>query len=88
MMNEPYYPFVRWSTEHWLALAITLLVTAALLLITRKFTTTGRSVTCKIMAGLVALQFISEYVWRICTDTYGSWQYNLPLHIFFIEVSV
>lgn len=80
MMNEPYYPFVRWSTEHWLALAITLLVTAALLLITRKFTTTGRSVTCKIMAGLVALQFISEYVWRICTDTYGSWQYNLPLH--------
>ena len=80
MMNEPYYPFIRWSTEHCVALAITLLATAVLLLIARKLSEKARFITCRGIAVIVAAQFISEYVWRTCTDTYGSWQYNLPLH--------
>ena len=79
-MNEPYYPFIRWSSEHITALVITIALAALVLYLGTKLKERGRIVICRILAGIIALQFLSEYVWRAFSDAYGSWEYNLPLH--------
>ncbi|MDO4752341.1 MAG: TIGR02206 family membrane protein [Akkermansia sp.] len=79
-MNEPYYPFIRWSSEHITALVITIALAALVLYLGTKLKERGRIIICRILAGIIALQFLSEYVWRAFSDTYGSWEYNLPLH--------
>lgn len=80
MTNEPYYPFIRWSTEHITALLITVAVAIVLLAFGAKCKEKGRHIICRLLACVVALQFISEFIWRACSDAYGSWEYNLPLH--------
>lgn len=79
-MPEPYYPFVRWSTEHIYALVITIVIAALLLFFGSKCKEKARHCICRILAGVVAFQFISEFAWRAVSDAYGSWEYNLPLH--------
>lgn len=79
-MSKPYYPFVRWSTEHFAALGCTVAVAAILLYFGSKCREKGRQLICRILAAVVALQFLSEFAWRAVSDAYGSWQYNLPLH--------
>lgn len=79
-MNEPYYPFIRWSSEHITALVITIALAALVLYLGTKLKERGRIIICRILAGIIALQFLSEYVWRAFSDAYGSWEYNLPLH--------
>ncbi len=79
-MSEPYYPFVRWSAEHLWALGLTLAAAVAILCIGAGLRPKGRYVICKVLALIVAVQFISEFTWRAFSGAYGSWQYNLPLH--------
>ncbi len=79
-MNEPYYPFIRWSSEHITALVITIALAALVLYLGTKLKERGRIIICRILAGIIALQFLSEYIWRAFSDAYGSWEYNLPLH--------
>lgn len=79
-MPEPYYPFVRWSTEHIYALVITIVIAALLLFFGSKCKEKARHCICRLLACVVALQFISEFAWRAVSDAYGSWEYNLPLH--------
>ena len=79
-MNNEAYHFERWSTDHIAALSITLLITALTLFLITLFKEQGRTRIGRFLAGIIALQFISEYVWRFVSGDYGSWQYNLPLH--------
>ncbi len=79
-MSEPYYLFIRWSTEHIAALLITVVVATVLLFFGAKCKEKGRHFICRLLACVVALQFISEFVWRAFSDAYGSWEHNLPLH--------
>lgn len=79
-MPETYYPFIRWSTEHLTALVITVVAAIALLALSRMFSEKGKRIICRFLAALIALQFMSEYVWRGFSDDYGSWEHNLPLH--------
>lgn len=79
-MNEPYYPFIRWSAEHLWALGITLAAAIAILAMGAKLQTKGRNIICKVLALIVAFQFLSEFAWRAVSGAYGSWQHNLPLH--------
>lgn len=79
-MPEPYYPFVRWSTEHIYALVITIVIAALLLFFGSKCKEKARHCICRLLACVVAFQFISEFAWRAVSDAYGSWEYNLPLH--------
>ena len=79
-MPEPYYPFIRWSSEHIYALVITIVIAALLLFFGSKCKEKARHCICRILACVVALQFISEFTWRAVSDAYGSWEYNLPLH--------
>ena len=79
-MNTELYHFERWSVEHIAALIITILLASAVLFLCTRCKERGRTIICRFLAGIIAIQFISEYVWRACSDDYGSWQYNLPLH--------
>lgn len=72
--------FVRWSAPHLWAVAITVLAAAALLILGSRLREHGRHLICRILAIIVAIQFIGEYTWRAFADDYGPWQYNLPLH--------
>lgn len=80
MNPEPYYPFIRWSTEHITALSITVVAAVLLLFFGSLLKERGRRVICIILGTIVAIQFIGEYIWRAFSDAYGSWEYNLPLH--------
>ncbi len=79
-MPEPYYPFIRWSSEHIYALVITIVIAALLLFFSSKCKEKTRHCICRILACVVAFQFISEFAWRAVSGAYGSWEYNLPLH--------
>ncbi|MBE6420075.1 MAG: TIGR02206 family membrane protein [Akkermansiaceae bacterium] len=79
-MSHHYYPFIRWSTEHIVALVITVVIAVLLLYFGTKCKEKGRLLICRFLAIIVAIQFISEFAWRAVSGAYGSWQYNLPLH--------
>ena len=72
--------FVRWSAPHLWAVTITVLTAAALLLLGSKQSERKRHLICRVLACIVAVQFIGEYTWRAFSDAYGPWRYNLPLH--------
>lgn len=72
--------FVRWSAPHLWAVGITIGVAAILLLLGGRMSEKARHLTCRVLAVIVALQFIGEYTWRAFSDAYGPWKYNLPLH--------
>ncbi len=78
-MNDP-TAFVRWSPPHYWAIIITLAVAAALILYARRLSQARRYLLCRILAVIVAAQFISEFTWRAFADDYGDWKNNLPLH--------
>ncbi len=80
MDSTTHYEFIRWDTPHLCALALTLLATAALLVLGRRLSEKGRFTLCRVLALFLALQFVGEYVWRFATESYGNWKYNLPLH--------
>lgn len=73
-------PFLRWSLPHLVALAAAVLLASAFLLLGRRLQERGRLLLCRILAGVVAVQFVGEYIWRAFSDAYGPWQENLPLH--------
>lgn len=73
-------PFVRWSAPHLTALALAVIVAAGVLWGGSRLSRRGRYCLCRILAAIIALQFISEYLWRAFSDAYGPWQHNLPLH--------
>ncbi len=73
-------PFVRWSPPHYWAVIITLLVAVGLLLFTRRLSQEKRYLIGRILAIVVLVQFISEFIWRSFSDDYGDWTNNLPLH--------
>lgn len=79
-MPAPYNEFIRWSPPHLIALALAILASACVLWRGSKLSRQGRYFLCRVLAAVIALQFIGEYVWRAFSDAYGSWQYNLPLH--------
>ncbi len=79
-MDEPIYEFIRWDTPHLCALALTLLAAAALLALGRRLSKRGRFALCRVLAIIVAAQFVGEFVWRYATGAYGDWRNNLPLH--------
>lgn len=73
-------PFIRWSTPHLAALALAVLAAGGTLLLGLRLSLQGRRTLCRTLAALIALQFVSEYIWRAFSDAYGPWQNNLPLH--------
>lgn len=79
-MEPAVYHFERWSTDHLAALVITLLIASGILFLSTRCNEKGRTHISKTLALLIALQFLTEYIWRSLTDDYGSWKYNLPLH--------
>lgn len=79
-MSHHYYPFIRWSTEHIVALVITVVIAVLLLYFGTKCKEKGRLLICRFLAIIVAIQFISEFAWRAVSGAYGSWECNLPLH--------
>ncbi len=72
--------FIRWSLPHLGALAATLLFTAALLAFGLRCGERGRHLICRALAALLAFEFVGEHILRLCMDSYGPWQENLPLH--------
>lgn len=80
MQEEIYYPFERWGIPHLSALAITVLVTAVLLWWGRRQSLEKRQRICRVLALVVAVQFVGEFIWRYSTFAYGGWKNNLPLH--------
>lgn len=73
-------PFVRWSLPHLIALGAAVLAATAFLLAGRRLKEQGRLLLCRLLACVVAVQFVGEYIWRAFSDAYGPWQENLPLH--------
>ncbi len=90
MNHEPYYPFIRWDTPHLCALAATVLFAAVLLTLGSRLSEKVRFGICRVLAGILAVEYVGELIWRFSTDTYGPWQYNLPLHFcsFMILVAI
>ena len=72
--------FVRWSSPHLIAIALTILATAGILWLGRQCSERGRRIICRSLALIIAVQFLGEYIWRAFSDAYGPWQWNLPLH--------
>ncbi len=79
-MPEPYYEFVRWGTPHLCALAITVFSALALLILGSRLGEQGRFTICRVLAGILAAEYVGELIWRFSSGSYGPWQYNLPLH--------
>lgn len=75
-----YYPFIRWSYPHIIALVLTVLVAVLVLWLGSRLQIRGRHILCRILGGVVLFQLVSEFVWRAFSDDYGSWENNLPLH--------
>ncbi len=73
-------PFVRWSPPHYWAIIITVLVAVALIVVARRLSQQKRYLIGRVLAVVVALQFVSEFTWRAFSDDYGDWRNNLPLH--------
>lgn len=79
-MSESIEPFIRWSPSHWAVLAVTVIAAAGFLWIGSKQGLRGRRILCRALAVIVALELAGEYIWRACSDAYGPWKDNLPLH--------
>ncbi len=79
-MDTTDYEFIRWSAPHIIALALTLLCAAAVLVIGRRSDEQGRQRVCRALALVIALEFVIEHIARQCLETYGPWRENLPLH--------
>lgn len=75
-----YYPFLRWSTPHIVALILTVLVAVIVLWEGSRMEEHKRFIMCRVLGGIVLFQLVSEFIWRALVDDYGPWQYNLPLH--------
>ena len=75
-----YYPFIRWSSPHIIALVLTVLVAALVLWQGSRLQVRGRHILCRVLGGVVLFQLVSEFVWRALSNAYGSWENNLPLH--------
>ncbi len=80
MDTAPTYEFIRWGIPHITALAVTLLFTTALLVFGLRCRDRGRHLICRALAALLAVEFAGEHLLRLCTDSYGPWRENLPLH--------
>ncbi len=89
-MDSTHYEFIRWGTPHLCALAATLTCALAVLLIGRRCTERGRQLICRVLAGILAAEFVGEHIWRFVSGSYGPWQQNLPLHFcsFMMVVSI
>lgn len=72
--------FIRWSTPHITALVLTVLATAAIMWWGHRRTQQTRFLICRVLAVLIALEYVGEFTWRNIAHTYGSWENNLPLH--------
>lgn len=80
MLAELTHPFIRWSSPHIVALVLTVLAAAAVLWWGSRKPQEQRFRICRVIAVVIALQFISEFCWRAFSDAYGEWRYNMPLH--------
>ncbi len=79
-MDTATYEFTRWGAEHLGALAATLLCAAAVILTGRSGDEGRRRLTCRLLALVLAAEFVVEYALRLSLESYGSWRENLPLH--------
>ena len=75
-----HYEFVRWGTPHIVALVLAVLAAAGVLGLGLRLKQKGRFLLCRVLAAIVGIQFVGEFIWRWATETYGDWKYNLPLH--------
>ncbi len=80
MDDTTYYEFIRWGTPHLCALAATVAAALLVLALGRRLGERGRFALCRVLAAVIALQFVGEFAWRFATEAYGDWKYNLPLH--------
>ncbi len=79
-MDTTYYEFIRWDTPHLCALALTVFSAVALLALGHRLSERGRFLICRVLAGILAAEYVGEFIWRFCSDAYGPWKHNLPLH--------
>lgn len=87
-MSE-YYPFIRWSSPHLIALLMIVLFTLALLVYAKVKGRTTSDKICRGLAIVLAVQLVGEFIWRFYTGDYGSdWRYNLPLHFCSLMIAV
>ena len=78
---EPYYPFIRWSTPHLSAVALSLLLAILLIALGRWKGDKASILICRSLGALLLLELIGETIWRFVFEDYGSnWRWNLPLH--------
>lgn len=71
--------FVRWSAAHWSALSIILLACAALLLLAAKYRNQKHRI-CRILACIIAIEFVWEHIRNAIYMPHDEWIQNLPLH--------
>lgn len=72
--------FVRWGASHIVVLVLAVLSSFLMLWRGCRLTQAGRYRLCRILALVVAVQFIGEYAWRTFSGDGSPWQENLPLH--------
>ena len=89
-MDTTYYEFIRWDTPHLCALALTVFSAVALLALGYRLSERARFLICRVLAGILAMEYVGEFIWRFASGTYGPWQENLPLHFcsFMIIVAI
>ncbi len=80
--------FIRWSAPHIGALIVILLCAAVVLTLGLRADARGRQRVCNALAIVLAAEFVGEHILRMCLDSYGPWQENLPLHFCSIMILI
>ncbi len=79
-MDTASYEFIRWGAPHLAALALILLCAMAVIITGRHCGEQGRRRLGRALGAVLLAEFIGEHILRLCLESYGPWQENLPLH--------
>lgn len=71
--------FVRWEGSHWWALGVVALA-CGILLLSGHLYRNQRHRICRILAGIIAVEFVWEHIRNAICMPHEEWMQNLPLH--------